>query len=84
MLTKSFIPNVRYTQLQRYIGDKAVGCRAIRKYNQDMIEIKRMFVSANAREKEIGIKILTELEVWSQQLGFKNAFWRLEICYSKL
>lgn len=43
-----------------------------------------MFVSANAREKGIEIKILTELEVWLQQLGFKNAFWRLEIYYSKL
>lgn len=51
----------------------AIGCGAIRKYDQDTIEIKRMFVAENAREKGIGTKILAELEIWAKELGFKKS-----------
>jgi GNAT superfamily N-acetyltransferase len=56
-----------------YIDKKAVGCGAIRKYAQDTIEIKRMFVSENARGKGIGTRILTELEIWATELGFEKS-----------
>lgn len=51
----------------------AVGCGAIRELEQDTVEIKRMFVSENAREKGIGTKILTELETWARELGYKKS-----------
>ncbi|MEA5126647.1 MAG: GNAT family N-acetyltransferase [Proteiniphilum sp.] len=51
----------------------AIGCGALRKYDQDTVEIKRMFVSENVREKGIGTKILTELEIWAKELGFKKS-----------
>lgn len=51
----------------------AVGCGAIRKFDQDTVEIKRMFVSENAREKGIGTKILTELETWAKELVYKKS-----------
>ena len=56
-----------------YVDNKAVGCGAIRKYNQDTIEIKRMFVSENSREKGIGSAILKELEIWAKELGFEKS-----------
>lgn len=55
-----------------YNDKMAVGCGAIRMYDQDTVEIKRMFVSENARVKGIGSKILTELEIWAKELGFRK------------
>ncbi|GAB6119592.1 GNAT family N-acetyltransferase [Dysgonomonas termitidis] len=56
-----------------YIDKKAVGCGAIRKYDTDTIEVKRMFVSINARKQGVGSKILVELEIWAKQLGFQKS-----------
>lgn len=56
-----------------YIDKKAIGCGAIRKYDQDTIEVKRMFVSKNTREKGVGTKILIELETWAKELGYKKS-----------
>lgn len=56
-----------------YIGEEAVGCGAIRKFDQNTIEIKRMFVSENARKEGIGTKVLTELERWAKELGFEKS-----------
>ena len=42
--------------------DKAIGCGAISPYNSNSMEIKRMYVSAEARGQRVGEKILTELE----------------------
>jgi GNAT superfamily N-acetyltransferase len=55
-----------------YIDGKAIGCGAIRKYDSDLVEIKRMFVLLDARGQGVGTKILAELEVWAKDLGFKN------------
>ncbi len=55
-----------------YSNGKAIGCGAIRKYDTDLVEIKRMFVSTDARGQGVGSLILAELEVWAKDLGFKN------------
>lgn len=55
-----------------YINGKAIGCGAIRKYDTDLIEIKRMFVAMDARGQGVGSKILAELEDWAKEMGFKN------------
>ena len=49
--------------------DIAVGCGAISKYDNNSMEIKRMYVSPEARGQRIGEKILSELENWSRELG---------------
>jgi len=56
-----------------YIEGKAVGCGAIRQYDTDTIEVKRMYISINARGQGVGSKILVELEIWAKQLGFKKS-----------
>ncbi len=49
--------------------DKAIGCGAISRYDFNSMEIKRMYVSPEARGQKIGEKILSELENWSRELG---------------
>ncbi len=49
--------------------DKAIGCGAISEYDSNTMEIKRMYVSLEARGLGIGGKILSELENWSKELG---------------
>ncbi|MBF0648590.1 GNAT family N-acetyltransferase [Dysgonomonas sp. GY75] len=56
-----------------YIEGKAIGCGAIRKYDSDTIEVKRMFVSIDARGQGVGTKMLLELEAWAIELGFKKS-----------
>ncbi|GAB6119012.1 GNAT family N-acetyltransferase [Dysgonomonas termitidis] len=55
-----------------YIGGIAIGCGAIREYDTDTVEVKRMFVSIAARGQSVGTKLLIELETWAKQLGFKK------------
>lgn len=49
--------------------DKAIGCGAISEYDFNSMEIKRMYVSPEARGQRVGKKILFELENWSRELG---------------
>ncbi len=53
-----------------YDNNKIVGCGAIRAYDKETIEIKRMFVSDEFRNKGIATQILIELENWSKEQGF--------------
>ncbi len=55
-----------------YLNDIAVGCGAIKKMDNSAVEVKRMFVSSDKRGKGIAQKILTELEVWAKELGYKK------------
>ena len=50
--------------------DIAIGCGAISKYDNSSMEIKRMYISPEARGQRIGEKILSELENWSRELGY--------------
>lgn len=55
-----------------YINKKAVGCGAFKKYDENSVEIKRMFTITEARGKGVASQILQELENWSKELGFKS------------
>lgn len=47
-----------------------IGCGAIKEYQEDTVEIKRMFVTQNGRRKGIATKILIELEQWAKELSY--------------
>jgi GNAT superfamily N-acetyltransferase len=49
----------------------AIGC--FKKFNDDTIEIKRMFVEKEFRGKGISKTVLNELEKWANESGFTNA-----------
>ena len=53
-----------------YENNSPVGCGAIKKYSEDTMEVKRMFVSSENRGKGIASQILNELTIWSKELGY--------------
>jgi GNAT superfamily N-acetyltransferase len=64
-----------------YLNDKPVACGCFKKYNQNTIEIKRMFVSPEARGLGLAQRILQELEQWSLELGYSVSI--LETLYKQ-
>jgi len=56
-----------------YTGSKPIGCGCFKIYNNDMIEIKRMFIKTDFRGSGISKLILSELETWAYSLGFLSA-----------
>ncbi len=55
-----------------YKNNKAIGCGAIKHFDDAHVEIKRMFVDARERGLGIAPKILTNLEIWAKELGYKK------------
>lgn len=55
-----------------YENEIAVGCGAIKTYDKNTMEVKRMFVAINKRGKGIASMILKELESWTIDLGYKK------------
>ena len=55
-----------------YENNQPTGCGAIKEYNPDVMEIKRMYTSPDARGKGIATKILVELEKWAIELGYNK------------
>jgi putative acetyltransferase len=51
-----------------YKDDIPVGCGAIKTYQDNIMEVKRMFVVPNLRGKGIATSILLELENWAKEL----------------
>lgn len=50
----------------------AVGCGAIKEYEPNIVEIKRMYTLPDVRGKGIATKILSELEKWATELSHKK------------
>jgi putative acetyltransferase len=55
-----------------YESEIPVGCGAIKEYENEIMEIKRMFVPTEMRGKGIASVILKELEVWAKDLNYKK------------
>jgi GNAT superfamily N-acetyltransferase len=54
------------------IGDKAVGCGAVRRLEPGLVEIKRMYVDPAVRGRCVGRRILDALEAESRKLGARR------------
>ncbi|MBK8806326.1 MAG: GNAT family N-acetyltransferase [Bacteroidales bacterium] len=61
------------TVVLAYQNDTPIGCGCIRKYDNDTIEIKRMFVQNDYRRKGVSKLVLKELESWAIEIGYKKA-----------
>lgn len=55
-----------------YERDQPVGCGAIKAFDGNTMEVKRMFTDPDVRGKGIATKVLTELEQWALELGFNK------------
>ena len=65
------IDKIRYVVVA-YENGQAVGCGAIKKYEKDVAEVKRMFVKPEWRGQGIAKRILSELEIWANELNFSE------------
>lgn len=53
-----------------YLGEKPIACGAIRQYDENTVELKRMFVSPEARGYGVGLELGKRLESWARSLGY--------------
>ncbi|MGJ8549604.1 GNAT family N-acetyltransferase [Winogradskyella wichelsiae] len=61
------IDDIKYVVIA-YQKEKAIGCGAIKAFDKNTMEIKRMYTSFNHRGKGIASRILSELENWTTEL----------------
>lgn len=55
-----------------YRNNQPIGCGAIKKFDGETAEVKRMFVKPEHRCQGVAAKILAELELWAYELGYRN------------
>ena len=53
-----------------YENEKPLGCGAMKEYDVNTMEIKRMYVPPEGRKKGIATRILGELEKWAGKLSY--------------
>ena len=63
--------NIKYAVLA-YENSEAVGCGAIKEWDEETMGAKRMFVPLKNRGKGIASFVLRELEQWATELGYKK------------
>lgn len=63
------IDMIRYA-IVAYEGETPVGCGAIKPYDENTMEVKRMYVPLELRGKGIASQVLAELEKWCKELGY--------------
>lgn len=55
-----------------YHDKTPAGCGAIKAYDENTMEVKRMFVPLELRGQGIASQVLQELEKWCKELGFEK------------
>ncbi|MCF7561771.1 GNAT family N-acetyltransferase [Sabulilitoribacter multivorans] len=55
-----------------YSDEKPVGCGAFKKFDENSVEIKRMYTSTETRSQGIATNILNGLEIWAKELGYTS------------
>jgi putative acetyltransferase len=60
------------TAVIAYYNDKPVGCGCFKKFDEQSVEIKRMYVDPELRGRGIASAVLNELEKWAKENGFKH------------
>ena len=56
-----------------YDHETPIGCGAFKKFTDDSVEIKRMYVRPENRGQGVAVEILSELETWAAETGFEFA-----------
>ncbi len=55
-----------------YESNEAIGCGAIKLYEEGVMEVKRMYTNSSVRGSGIATSVLGELEKWATELGAKK------------
>lgn len=66
-----------------YKDGKPLGCGAVKKYNDNTTEIKRMYVSLESRGLGVATQIIKELELWSTENDYKKCILETGIVLKK-
>lgn len=56
-----------------YVDEKPVGCGCFKRFDDETVEIKRMFVFPEMRGKQLAAKLLQDLEKWAVEEGYTKA-----------
>jgi len=62
------IDSIKYA-IVVYKNSIPVGCGAIKQFDSESMEVKRMFVPADYRGKGVASQVLLALEEWAKELG---------------
>lgn len=65
------------TVVLAYINGEVAGCGCFKKFDDESVEVKRMFVVEQHRGKAIGAAILDELEKWAGEIGNRSTVLEL-------
>ncbi len=65
------LDSIRYV-IVAYEDGEPVACGAIKPFDQERMEVKRMYTIPGSRSKGIAGRVLAELEQWSASLGYKG------------
>ena len=63
------IDSIKYVVVA-YFKNEPAGCGAIKYYDAETMEVKRMYVKPEYRKKGIARAVLADLEKWAVELGF--------------
>lgn len=55
-----------------FFKNEAISCGGFKEYDNETVEIKRMFVQENCRGKAVATIVLKELESWAAELNYTN------------
>ncbi len=56
-----------------YVDEIPAACGAFKKFEDDTVEIKRMYTHPDFRRKGLATAIVKELEEWAKELNYKKA-----------
>ena len=65
------LDQIKYVVLA-HDDDRAVACGAIKRFDSETAEVKRMFTREESRGRGIAVQVLNELEIWASELGFQR------------
>ncbi len=65
------LDSIRYVVIA-YENNQAIGCGAIKEFDRQTMEIKRMYTLPEVRGKGVASKILFELEKWATELKYQR------------
>jgi len=65
------LDSIKYVIVAYYDGAPA-GCGAIKHYEDETMEVKRMYVKPEFRKRGIARAVLAELEKWTAELGYSS------------
>ena len=72
------VPNLN-TVVVVYVNDQPAASGCFKMYNADTVEVKRMYVVKEHRGKGLSKLVLTEIENWATEEGFKYAILETSI-----